>query len=83
MIWLLDTSKQAISQTSAHFINVMISLDLSNKMSTCACNWYFSTNVVDNVVGVAGAVGTLVFVETFILTGKWVRYRSGNYYTTI
>jgi hypothetical protein len=30
-IWFLDTSKQAVSQLLAHFLNVAISLELSGK----------------------------------------------------
>jgi hypothetical protein len=82
-IWALDTSKQGISQTLAHFINVMISLDLSTKMSTCACNWYFSTNILDNTFGVFLTLLTLRTLENFVLVGKLCRYRSGNYYTSI
>lgn len=60
----------------------MISLDLSTKMSTCACNWYFSTNILDNTFGVFLTLLTLRLLENFVFVGKLCRYRSGNYYTT-
>jgi hypothetical protein len=31
-IWILDTSKQGVSQMLAHFINIFISLGLSKKL---------------------------------------------------
>lgn len=58
-IWAMDTSKQGVSQLIAHFINVGISLLLSNHLDNDACIWYFTTNVLDNTVGVFICCGVL------------------------
>ena len=62
-IWTLDTSKQAFSQLIAHIVNVGISLLLSFHLENDACFWYFTTNVLDNTVGVMICVGVLTMVE--------------------
>lgn len=52
-IWLFDTSKQLVSQMMAHFINLTISIALAyNDSSSDECLWYFTTNVLDNTLGV-------------------------------
>lgn len=79
----MDTSKQGVSQLIAHFINVGISLLLSNHLDNDACIWYFTTNVLDNTVGVFFCVGVLRLVEKYILAGRWEQFRSGNYYDIV
>jgi len=69
-IWAMDTSKQGVSQLIAHFINVGISLLLSNHLSSDACIWYFTTNVLDNTLGVFICCGTLRLIETFLFAGR-------------
>jgi hypothetical protein len=51
----------------AHIINVAISMQLSNKLSSDACIWYFTTNVLDNTVGVILCVVVLSLIEKHIL----------------
>jgi hypothetical protein len=48
----MDTSKQGVSQFLAHVINVAISMQLSSQLDSDACIWYFTTNVLDNTLGV-------------------------------
>ena len=67
----MDTSKQGVSQLIAHFINVGISLLLSNHLDNDACIWYFTTNVLDNTVGVFCCCGVLRLVESIIIAGRW------------
>lgn len=61
-IWAMDTSKQGVSQIIAHFLNVTISLLLSSHLDNDACIWYFTTNVLDNTVGVFICCGVLRLV---------------------
>ena len=82
-IWALDTSKQGFSQLIAHFINVLISLVLSNRLSNDACLWYFITNVLDNTLGVFIIILILKLVEGYLLADRWPEYISGNYYDII
>jgi hypothetical protein len=58
-IWALDTSKQGVSQFIAHIINVAISMQLSSRLSSDACIWYFTTNILDNTLGVILCVSVL------------------------
>ncbi len=79
-IWAMDTSKQGVSQLLAHIINVFISMQLSSKLDSDACIWYFTTNVLDNTVGVVICVGILSLIEQKILEPKYRNFQSGNYY---
>lgn len=82
-IWAMDTSKQGTSQLIAHFINVGISLLLSMHLENDACIWYFTTNVLDNTVGVFICCGVLRLVETTFIAGRCEQFRSGNYYDIV
>lgn len=82
-IWAMDTSKQGTSQLIAHFINVGISLLLSNHLSNDACIWYFITNVLDNTIGVFFCCGVLRAIENGIMAGRCEQFRSGNYYDIV
>ncbi len=79
----MDTSKQGVSQLIAHFLNVAISLLLSSHLDNDACIWYFTTNVLDNTVGVFICCGVLRLVEGTIISGRCEQFRSGNYYDII
>lgn len=63
----MDTSKQAVSQLLAHFINVVISMQLSSKLASDACIWYVTTNILDNTFGVLLCVTVLGLVEKHLL----------------
>lgn len=80
-IWAMDTSKQGVSQFLAHVINVAISMQLSSKLDSDACIWYFTTNVLDNTVGVLICIGILSIVEQKLLEPNYRNFQSGNYYT--
>jgi hypothetical protein len=82
-IWAMDTSKQGVSQFLAHVINVAISMQLSSKLDSDACIWYFTTNVLDNTVGVVICVGILSLIERKVLEPNYRNFQSGNYYTTL
>ena len=82
-IWALDISKQGVSQLIAHFINVGISILLSAHLASDACIWYFTTNVLDNTVGVFFCCGVLRLIETHAMAGKCDQFRSGNYYDMV
>lgn len=80
-IWRYDSLKQAISQLLAHFINLTISLAMSNKDAEAdTCLWYFITNVFDNTVGVFICVLALRTVEKQLMKKKMYTLISGNYY---
>ena len=79
----MDTSKQGVSQMFAHFINVAISLTLSTHLSNDACIWYFTTNVLDNTLGVFICCGVLRLIEGTIISGRCEQFRSGNYYEIV
>ena len=81
-IWTMDTSKQGVSQFLAHIINVVISMQLSSQLSSDACIWYLTTNMLDNTVGVLISVTALEVVEKHLLR-QWPNLHSGNYYTVI
>lgn len=70
-IWAMDTSKQGVSQLIAHFINILISLMLSTRLSNDACIWYFTTNVLDNTVGVLFCCGVLRLFEALVIADRW------------
>lgn len=80
-IWFMDTSKQGVSQFLAHVINVAISMQLSSRLSSDACIWYFTTNVLDNTIGVVLCVSVLATIEKQLLTPNHTHFQSGNYYT--
>jgi len=62
-IWIFDTSKQLISQLIAHFINLTISIALTyNDSSSDECLWYFTTNILDNTLGVLLCIFCLVHI---------------------
>jgi hypothetical protein len=77
----MDTSKQAVSQMLAHIINVVISMQLSSLLSGDACIWYFTTNILDNTVGVLLCVTVLGLIEKYLFSPTYTRFQSGNYYT--
>lgn len=79
-IWFLDTSKQGVSQLTAHFLNVAISLKLSDKQTKHQCLWYFATVMLDTTLGMLICVGLLRLIETTLLRGSLSKYQSGNYY---
>lgn len=81
-IWAMDTSKQAASQFLAHFMNIGISLLMSQQHDSDACYWYFITNMLDNTVGVFLCLALLRFLDHHFITTKHEQYRSGNYYKT-
>lgn len=63
-IWMFDTSKQGVSQMLAHFINLTISIALTYRDSSSdECLWYFTTNILDNTIGVLICVFCLVLIE--------------------
>lgn len=82
-IWFLDTSKQAVSQLLAHFLNVAISLRLSVKQENDPCLWYFATIVLDCTIGMLICVGILRLAEVTLFKGSRAKYQSGNYYEVI
>lgn len=51
----------------AHFINIVISMQLSSKLASDACIWYVTTNILDNTVGVLLCVTVLGLVEKHLL----------------
>jgi hypothetical protein len=55
----MDTSKQAVSQFLAHFLNVAISLKLSVKLDNDPCIWYFATIILDTTLGMFICIGIL------------------------
>lgn len=62
-IWIFDTSKQLVSQMLAHFMNLTISIALTYEDSTSdECLWYFTTNILDNTIGVLICVFCLVSI---------------------
>ena len=71
-IWIFDTSKQGVSQMLAHFMNLTISIALTYEDSTSdECLWYFTTNILDNTIGVLICVFCLVTIEkTLVNKGK-------------
>lgn len=80
-IWILDTSKQGISQLLSHFINVTISIALTYKDSKSdECLWYFITNILDNTLGVLACLYCLLAVESKFTSRGRNRFVSGNYY---
>lgn len=82
-IWCLDTSKQAVSQLLAHFLNVAISLSLSVKQENDPCLWYCATIVLDCSIGMLICVGILRLLEVTLFKGSRMKYQSGNYYEVI
>lgn len=80
-IWFMDTSKQGFSQMIAHIINVVISMQLSSSLSSDACIWYFTTNILDNTLGVVLCVSVLGLIEKYLLSPNYTHFQSGNYYT--
>jgi hypothetical protein len=83
-IWAFDCSKQMISQTLAHFINLTISLALTyDKKNSDECLWYFVTNVFDNTVGVFICIVLLKLVENNLRKKRRFELISGNYYRKI
>lgn len=77
----MDTSKQGVSQFLAHVINVAISMQLSSRLSSDACIWYFTTNILDNTIGVVLCVSVLGLIEKHILYPNYTNFQSGNYYS--
>lgn len=67
----------------AHFINLTISIALTYQdRGSDECLWYFTTNILDNTIGVMICVFCLIYVEKiFIRKGK-LEYVSGNYYSS-
>jgi len=65
----------------AHFVNIAISVTLSSSLSSDACIWYLTTNILDNTVGVFLCVGVLSVIEKNVLAPNYTRFQSGNYYT--
>ena len=80
-IWIFDTSKQLVSQFFAHFINLTISIALTYKdNSSDQCLWYFTTNILDNTIGVLICIFCLVNIERYFTKKGKFEYVSGNYY---
>lgn len=79
----MDTSKQGVSQMLAHITNVLISMQLSSQLDSDACIWYFTTNVLDNTVGVAICITFLSIIEKKVLHPNYLKFQSGNYYTAL
>lgn len=80
-IWMFDTSKQGLSQMLAHFINLTISIALTYRDSSSdECLWYFTTNILDNTIGVLICVFCLVLIEKRLVEKGKTEYISGNYY---
>lgn len=81
-IWLFDTSKQGVSQMFAHFMNLTISIALTYEDSSSdECLWYFTTNILDNTIGVLICVFCLVMIEKRLISKGKTEYVSGNYYS--
>jgi hypothetical protein len=81
---MLDTSKQGVSQMTAHFINLTISIALRYKdTSSDECLWYFITNILDNTLGVLICVLALKGIHHNLRIRGRLEYISGNYYQRI
>ena len=81
-IWSFDTSKQVISQLLAHFINLTISVALTYEDSDSdSCLWYFTTNIIDNTLGVFICVFTLRKLEKQFMKKEKTYLVSGYYYS--
>ena len=50
-IWFLDTSKQLVSASLLHFMNMGLSMVLSESNSTDNCEWYFINFTTDVILG--------------------------------
>lgn len=67
----------------AHFMNLTISIALTYEDSSSdECLWYFTTNILDNTIGVLICVFCLVSIEKTLVNKGKPQYVSGNYYTT-
>ncbi len=83
-IWMMDTSKQVISQLLAHFINLTISLALArNDTDSDECLWYFMTNIFDNTIGVFLTICGLKLLERYLKKKRKIQYISGNYHNKV
>ena len=64
-------------------MNLTISIALTYEDSTSdECLWYFTTNILDNTIGVLICVFCLVSIEKTLVNKGKAQYVSGNYYTT-
>ena len=54
LVWIMDTSKQAISATLVHFVNILVSYIsvFLPQTSTNPCVWYFLNVFLDTTLGV-------------------------------
>lgn len=53
VVWLLDVSKQIISQGTAHICGIIIALVVHQRATlTSECSWYFVAFTVDTTAGV-------------------------------
>lgn len=76
--WTLDVSKQAISSTFCHFINLAIS-ENNGKEYMNQCNWYFILLILDISLGTFLNIMIFKQIEVFCSDFEEIRFVSGEY----
>lgn len=76
--WALDVSKQAISSTFSHFINLAISENYGKEYMN-QCNWYFILLILDTLLGTFLNIMIFKQIEFFCSDFDEIRFTCGQY----
>jgi len=80
VIFLLDVSKQALSASLAHTMNLLIATLLTHLESSNQCIWYFVNLTVDTSLGVLLCYLLVRGFEGWTVRRGWERVRTGEYW---
>eukprot|EP00835_Amoeboradix_gromovi_P004253 NODE_320_length_11094_cov_0.618190.p4 type:complete len:215 gc:universal NODE_320_length_11094_cov_0.618190:3164-3808(+) len=73
MIWMMDTSKQALGASFIHFMNILFSLDAEVN----PCGQYILNIILDTTIGVY--ILLIIHSSMYRLVNRWVGISSGYY----
>jgi hypothetical protein len=78
-IFLLDVSKQGLSATLAHTMNLLIATLLTHLEASNQCIWYFVNITIDTSLGVLVCYLLVRAFEAWAERRGWRRVRTGEY----
>lgn len=78
MLFIRDTSKQAIGALLAHGLNILFS-ELLTTGNQNACVWYLANILVESILGLLMAILFFKLLEYFVFKYNWESLKSGYY----
>lgn len=75
-----DVSKQIVSATVAHLLNLVVAIFLSIGNVTDQCVWYFINILIDSTIGIVLCYFFMIIIDWIAKAKEWKVLQSGLYF---